>query len=289
MVIPRMEATIAPCWGRCVDNRVHRWRPVEQVADGVGRRALWRPGRGPSVEGSPGPIGSRLCDPSRSSSEVVDDPIGAQGLVWSPTACGRRRCRAAARTAAVIASRVDEDEMSVSGPRAGTPIGRDREAYLPTESPPPGSQARLPPADVDARRPHHRHRAPSSWKAEAVGLIGGVRSRRELDALRVDGLRATAGPLRLSARFDEPELSPLSRPQWRIAFSIPRSVGNAVVRNRARRRLRACFAAIVTAEPDLLPPGTYLVACRRAPRDSTEAHRWLISASRRLMAPSPER
>ncbi|MFN3218098.1 MAG: ribonuclease P protein component [Acidimicrobiales bacterium] len=116
-----------------------------------------------------------------------------------------------------------------------------------------------------------------------------MRSRRELDALRVDGLRATAGPLRLSALFDGPDLPPESRPKWRIAFSIPRSVGNAVVRNRARRRLRARFAEIVAAEPDLLPPGSYLVACRRAPRDSAEAHRWLISASRRLMAPSPER
>lgn len=40
----------------------------------------------------------------------------------------------------------------------------------------------------------------------------------------------------------------------RLAFAIGRPVGNAVTRNRLRRRLRAAF---VELDP---PPGTYLVS-----------------------------
>jgi ribonuclease P protein component len=41
----------------------------------------------------------------------------------------------------------------------------------------------------------------------------------------------------------------------RVAFTIGRRVGNAVQRNRARRRVRAALASIV----DELEPGAYLV------------------------------
>lgn len=41
-----------------------------------------------------------------------------------------------------------------------------------------------------------------------------------------------------------------------MAFAISRAVGNAVVRNRLRRRLRAIMA---TTE---VPPGLYLIGCR---------------------------
>lgn len=49
----------------------------------------------------------------------------------------------------------------------------------------------------------------------------------------------------------------------RLAFAIDRQVGNAVVRNRLRRRLRASFRALAPT----VPFGTYLL--RPAPAAAT--------------------
>jgi ribonuclease P protein component len=57
-----------------------------------------------------------------------------------------------------------------------------------------------------------------------------------------------------------------SRPQ--VAFAIPRKVGGAVVRNRARRRVRPLFAAQVGSRA--LPAGAYLVQIS-APLDDLDA------------------
>jgi ribonuclease P protein component len=44
---------------------------------------------------------------------------------------------------------------------------------------------------------------------------------------------------------------------------LSRRVGNAVVRNRIRRRLRAAFDAIETAGQTPFPSGTYLVSASK--------------------------
>ena len=49
----------------------------------------------------------------------------------------------------------------------------------------------------------------------------------------------------------------------RVGFVIGRALGNAVVRNRLRRRLRAAFATLAPS----VPPGTYLF--RPAPAVAT--------------------
>ena len=49
----------------------------------------------------------------------------------------------------------------------------------------------------------------------------------------------------------------------RVAYSVSRRVGSAVVRNRVRRRLRAILAEIARPTGQLPPgPGAYLVSVR---------------------------
>ena len=66
----------------------------------------------------------------------------------------------------------------------------------------------------------------------------------------------------------------------RVAYAVGRSVGNAVERNRIRRRLRA----VVRAHADRLVPDTaYLVSAR--PRATTMSYEELSKAVSRLLSP----
>lgn len=88
------------------------------------------------------------------------------------------------------------------------------------------------------------------------GLPRGRRLLRPADFARVYGRRASAasGPLVLYAApreggADEP----------RVGLSVSRRIGNAVVRNRWKRRLREAFRAVRAA----LPPGNdYVLVVR---------------------------
>lgn len=55
-----------------------------------------------------------------------------------------------------------------------------------------------------------------------------------------------------------------------------------MARNRARRRLRVVFAEIAAAEPELVPPGDYLVGVHRLDFTTAEARTWLTSALAQL-------
>lgn len=65
-----------------------------------------------------------------------------------------------------------------------------------------------------------------------------------------------------------------------VAYAIGRHVGNAVVRNRLRRQLRA----LMRARAEALAPGAYLVACSPRARgsSSTELARDLDRAMAKL-------
>lgn len=78
-----------------------------------------------------------------------------------------------------------------------------------------------------------------------------VRDRASFAALRRDGVRRRARFVTVT-RLDDDADPP------RVAYALGRSVGNAVTRNRLRRRLRA-----ILAETPLLP-GTYLVSAGSA-------------------------
>ena len=72
--------------------------------------------------------------------------------------------------------------------------------------------------------------------------------------LRTTRSRARAGALWLAW---VPAEGPAA--QARVAFAIGKRVGNAVVRNRVRRRLRAVFSALPASA---VPAGDYLVGAQ---------------------------
>jgi len=83
--------------------------------------------------------------------------------------------------------------------------------------------------------------------------VGRIRQRSAFVALRRPKGRSVAGPLRVSWVPPSP-----ADPFPLVSYAIGRSCGNAVIRNRLRRQLRAA----VSATPP--PPGRYLVAAQPA-------------------------
>jgi ribonuclease P protein component len=92
-------------------------------------------------------------------------------------------------------------------------------------------------------------------------LIWRIRARSVFGRLADEGRRARAGALWCSVLFDPPGTSTPPR----VAFSVGRALGPAVVRNTVRRRLRA--AAQTAQTLGLLPPGDYLIGARPSAAD----------------------
>jgi ribonuclease P protein component len=123
------------------------------------------------------------------------------------------------------------------------------EANISTEHPQTGQAARVPPPDVDPRRAGHHQGSPAQRSSPAVGLIWRIDRRDAFASLR-HGRRHRAGPLTVSWVGGDPTEPP------RVAYTIGRRVGSAVVRNRVRRRLRM---VIREAAPMLHPGAYYLI------------------------------
>jgi ribonuclease P protein component len=87
------------------------------------------------------------------------------------------------------------------------------------------------------------------WVTPAFILQARERSREEQPDRGAGG----------SAGFDAALLGPVQR-EVRVGFTVSRKVGNAVVRNRVRRRLRAAAAAVL---PTRARPGFDLVLIGR--------------------------
>ncbi len=124
------------------------------------------------------------------------------------------------------------------------------EAHLSTEQSPSGQEARLPPADEHAGRARRPEGPPSQGPSPAVGLITPLRGRGDFDRLRAEGRRWSASGVWCVHRAGSPG------DPTRIAFAIGRKVGNAVTRNRLRRRLREILRS------HALPVGDYLIGVR---------------------------
>lgn len=105
------------------------------------------------------------------------------------------------------------------------------EAHLPAEQPCPGSSSRFPGSHGDRRRSCSDPRTPRTRPQEAVRLIT-LTKRSEFLAAN-QGKRAASGGLVLLVR-DRAD----GNSQMRIGYTVTKKTGNAVIRNRMKRRFR---------------------------------------------------
>ena len=125
-----------------------------------------------------------------------------------------------------------------------------RETHVPTQQPQTSQEPRLPSPHVDQSGAGRPQGEAAEGPAPAVGLTWAVRDRGTFARFRASRTRTTVGPITVIFVADEV----VARP--RVAYSVGRKVGTAVVRNQLRRRLRA----IVTERSARLAPGAYLIS-----------------------------
>jgi ribonuclease P protein component len=151
-----------------------------------------------------------------------------------------------------------------------------REAHVPAEQPKAQEATRLPVPYAIPRR-SGRAQGPTPARPHApVGLIWRVRDRATFAAL-VRAERYVQGPVTVRAVPADTE-GPA-----RVAYGV-RGAGNAVARNRLRRRLRG---AVGRVEADLVRGRAYLVSARR--EALTMPFDMLVDALTRLFAAAGER
>ncbi len=106
------------------------------------------------------------------------------------------------------------------------------------------------------------------------GRIQPITDRRTFDRLHADARVVRSGPLVIRV-LDDGSVPP------RLGFALGRKFGNAVTRNRTRRRLRHAFIETTEQYPNL--SGTFLIGARREVADSSfeKLRKWLDSFAER--------
>ncbi len=127
-----------------------------------------------------------------------------------------------------------------------------RETYFPAKQPQTSSQARFPCQEGDSRRPSGTAVPSGQGPPSSQCVIVSIARRRTFADLRRRGRRVRSGSVRLT-------FLPMQTVEPQVAFAIGRSFGNAVERNRGRRRLRAAFVEAL-GRRSLHPQGAFLLA-----------------------------
>jgi ribonuclease P protein component len=155
-----------------------------------------------------------------------------------------------------------------------------REEDVSTEQSQAEKEARLSPADADKGRPLGSAEAPVQGPLPPVGLIWPIRERSTFRAL-ARGRRRRRGVVMVTCAV----VGPGSEPP-RVAYAVGRGVGNAVARNRVRRRLRA---ATRDHNTELVSGHAYLVSTgpAAANRSYAELSSSLLNALRALREETP--
>lgn len=111
-------------------------------------------------------------------------------------------------------------------------------------------------------------------------------SDRESFARLATGHRERCGPVRL--RYVGPTL-PSAPTAVRVAYAISRRSGNAVMRNRIRRRLRAALFELNRDQPEVFPAGDYLFTAgpELSTLPFTEVRRMVSTAVTSVSQPGP--
>jgi ribonuclease P protein component len=137
------------------------------------------------------------------------------------------------------------DSAAVSISKADLLKDYRHEAHLSTEQPCARSSSRFPPAHVNCCWPQHLEWPPCAWPQEAVGLIETDMKGRDSRGFSVMQKRSAFLAANRGKRYATPGFVLLvfdrrdEDPAKRLGITITKKVGNAVVRNRMRRRFRA--------------------------------------------------
>jgi ribonuclease P protein component len=146
------------------------------------------------------------------------------------------------------------------------------ETDIPTEQSETEEEARFPAPHAQSSGPRGDSTSPHQGPFEALGLIWRVRGQSSFRAL-ARGRRRRVGILEVRSAVIGPNVEPP-----RVAFSVGRSVGDAVTRNRVRRQLRA---AVREHRRNLAPGTAYLV--RATPGAADARYSELSNALREIL------
>jgi ribonuclease P protein component len=116
--------------------------------------------------------------------------------------------------------------------------GMSDEAHLSAEQPRPRTASRIPQADVDSGWPRGDPRPPRARSQKAVGLIS-IRARKDYLAANSAKRAPMPGFVLLVRDRADGDLAK------RLGITVTKKIGNAVVRNRMKRRFRALARDVI--------------------------------------------